>query len=69
MGVMLYRQGRGTRVWGKEYQTIVVNEEGVEVHKKDGWYCHPDEVKSGSDNQEKIKRPRKVRADTDADKD
>lgn len=69
MGVMLYRSGRGTRLWGREYQTIVVDEADVDDHKKDGWYSHPDDVKSVSDNQEKIKRPRKVRAETDADKD
>lgn len=69
MGVMLYKQGRGTRVWGKEYQTIIVDETDVDAHKKDGWHSHPDEVKGEGDSQEMTKRTRKPKAEDDADSD
>ncbi len=37
MGVMLYKQGRGTKVWGKEVQAKVVDDSDVEDHLADGW--------------------------------
>lgn len=44
MGVMLYKQGRGTKVWGKEVQAKVVDDGDVEDHLADGWVKHPNEV-------------------------
>ncbi|MBZ4768479.1 hypothetical protein HU131_24645, partial [Salmonella enterica subsp. enterica serovar Typhimurium] len=44
MGVMLYKQGRGTKVWGKEVQAKVVDDSDVEDHLADGWVKHPNEV-------------------------
>lgn len=31
MGVMLYKQGRGTKVWGKEVQAKVVDDSDVKI--------------------------------------
>lgn len=62
MGVMLYRQGKGTRVWGREYKTIVVRDDEVAECIKQGWYKHPDEVKA---EQEPVKRTRKTKAESD----
>lgn len=69
MGVMLYREGRGTRVWGREYKTIVVEASEVDAHLKDGWHSHPDEVKDEIVSKEPVKRTRKTKAESDADKD
>lgn len=69
MGVMLYKQGRGTRVWGKEYKAIVVEASEVDSYLKDGWHSHPDDVKGEETNKEPIKRTRKTKAESDADKD
>lgn len=44
MGVMLYKQGRGTKVWGKDVQVKVVDDGDVEDHLADGWVRHPNEV-------------------------
>lgn len=69
MGVMLYKQGRGTRVWGKEFKSIIVEEDAVSDHLKEGWHEHPDEVNGESVNQGRIKRTRKTKAESDADSD
>ncbi|ELY4440249.1 hypothetical protein SMZ43_003931 [Cronobacter dublinensis] len=45
MSTMLYREGRGTRVWGKELESKVVNDDEVKSHIDNGWFEHPDEVK------------------------
>ncbi|WP_234923241.1 hypothetical protein [Salmonella enterica] len=49
MGVMLYKQGRGTKVWGKEVQAKVVDDSDVEDHLDDGWVKHPNEVPETND--------------------
>lgn len=49
MGVMLYKQGRGTKVWGKEVQAKVVDDGDVEDHLADGWVKHPNEVPETND--------------------
>ncbi len=49
MGVMLYKQGRGTKVWGKEVQVKVVDDSDVEDHLADGWVRHPNEVPETND--------------------
>ncbi|EKS1846855.1 hypothetical protein QBD22_003814 [Cronobacter muytjensii] len=61
MSTMLYREGRGTRVWGKEYETKIVADEEVSKHLKEGWSEHPDDVKASSTNQ----RGRKPKAGSD----
>lgn len=44
MSVMLYKSGRGTKVWGKEYQTVVVRDDELSDYLSQGWKKHPDEV-------------------------
>lgn len=44
MGVMLYKQGRGAKVWGREMQSKVVNDGDLDDHLADGWFTHPNEV-------------------------
>ena len=44
MGVMLYKKGHGTKVWGKDLLTKVVSEGEVEEHLEDGWHEHPHDV-------------------------
>lgn len=65
MSVMLYKEGKGTRVWGKEYKTTVVDESLVKEHLSDGWHEHPGDVKSSDIEQKPIKRPRKTKAESD----
>lgn len=48
MSVMLYKQGRGTKVWGKDLQTKVVDEGDVEGHVSEGWFEHPADVPEDS---------------------
>jgi len=65
MGVMLYRHGKGTRVWGKEFKTVIVRDDEVAEHIKQGWYEHPDEVMAEKPEQGPIKRTRKPKAESD----
>lgn len=44
MSVMLYKSGRGTKVWGKELQSKVVVDDDVEELLAEGWYEHPGDV-------------------------
>lgn len=44
MGIMLYKQGHGKKVWGKEMQSKVVSDCDLEDHLADGWFMHPNEV-------------------------
>ncbi|MEM6162044.1 hypothetical protein AAH446_16085 [Erwinia sp. P6884] len=63
MGVMLYREGKGTRVWGKQYKTTVVSESDIASYLADGWCKHPDEVDAKPVETAKIKRTRKTSAE------
>lgn len=65
MSVMLYKEGKGTRVWGKEYKTTVVDESLVKEFLSDGWREHPGDVKSSDIEQTPIKRTRKTKAESD----
>lgn len=65
MSVMLYRHGKGTRVWGKEYKTVIVRDDEAAEHLKQGWHKHPDEVKAEKTEQEPVKRTRKNKAESD----
>jgi hypothetical protein len=65
MSVMLYRDGKGTRVWGKQYKTIAVDESLVKEYLSDGWHEHPDDVKPSEIEQKAIKRTRKTKAESD----
>jgi hypothetical protein len=65
MSVMLYKEGKGTRVWGKEYKTTVVDESLVKEHLSDGWLEHPGGVESSDVEQKPIKRTRKNKAESD----
>lgn len=62
MSVMLYKEGKGTRVWGKQYKTAVVSESDVASYLADGWHKHPDEVGAKPVETTKIKRTRKTSA-------
>lgn len=44
MGVMLYKQGCGMKVWGKEVQVKVVDDSDVEDYFDDGWVKYLNEV-------------------------
>ncbi|WP_072929942.1 hypothetical protein [Nissabacter archeti] len=65
MSVMLYKEGRGTRVWGKEYQTKVVSDSDVAEHLAAGWHKHPDDVAAAEVKAEPVKRTRKTKAESD----
>ncbi|HBI07866.1 MAG TPA: hypothetical protein DDY48_12215 [Erwinia persicina] len=65
MSVMLYKSGRGTKVWGKELQSKVVVDGDVEELLADGWYEHPGDVNSSDTEQKPIKRTRKTKAESD----
>lgn len=65
MSTMLYKQGLGTKVWGKEYKTIVVKDEDISEHLKDGWYKHPDEVPDTKAETKKNTRTRTNKAESD----
>ncbi|PNK64543.1 hypothetical protein A6J33_018025 [Pantoea sp. FDAARGOS_194] len=67
MSVMLYKEGKGTRVWGKEYQTVVVRDDELSDYKSKGWKEHPDEVKAKAAEDKPIKRTRRTNAE-EADK-
>lgn len=67
MSVMLYKEGKGTRVWGKQYKTVAVDETDVDSHLADGWCRHPDEVAAKKQEPTKIKRTRKTPAEDDAE--
>lgn len=64
MNVMLYKEGKGTRVWGKQYKTTVVSDSDVESHLADGWHKHPDDVSAKVIEPTKIKRTQKTSAET-----
>lgn len=67
MSLMLYKEGKGTRVWGKVYQTVIIrDDELAEFHAK-GWKSHPDEVAAKPDKDKPIKRIRRTHAE-EADK-
>ncbi|WP_312227555.1 hypothetical protein [Pseudescherichia sp.] len=63
MSTMLYKEGKGTRIWGKQYKTIVVKDDEVQEHLADGWHKHPDDVHAQKAEQTKIKRTRKTNAE------
>ena len=63
MSVMLYKEGKGTRVWGKEYQTVVVLDDELAGYKSKGWKEHPDEVKANPAEEKPIKRTRRTNAE------
>ncbi|MCK1966867.1 hypothetical protein MT962_000654 [Franconibacter sp. IITDAS19] len=63
MSVMLYKEGNGTRVWGKEYKTTIVPEHDVESMIAEGWHKHPDEVMSQKTEQTRIKRTRRTNSE------
>ena len=63
MSTMLYKEGRGTLIWGKQYKTIIVKDSDVESHLSDGWHKHPDDVHATKAEQPKIKRTRKTNAE------
>ncbi|WP_312212336.1 hypothetical protein [Pseudescherichia sp.] len=63
MSTMLYKEGKGTRVWGKQYNTIVVKDSDVDSHLAEGWHKHPDDVHAQKAEQPKIKRTRKTNAE------
>jgi len=67
MSVMLYKEGKGTRVWGKEYQTVVVRDDELAEYKAKGWKEHPDEVTAKPADDKPIKRTRRTTAE-EADK-
>lgn len=64
MSTMLYKEGKGTRAWGKQYKTIVVKDDEVQEHLADGWHKHPDDVHAPKAEQTKIKRTRKTNAES-----
>lgn len=63
MSVMLYKSGRGTKVWGKEYQTVVVRDDELEDYLHSGWKKHPDEVAAKPAEDKPIKRTRRTNAE------
>lgn len=65
MNVMLYREGVGTRIWGKQYKTMIVSEDDVASHLSDGWFKHPDEVRAKPVETAKVKRTRKANAEAE----
>jgi len=65
MSTMLYREGKGTQVWGKEFQTKVVKDEAIAEHLADGWHMHPDEVAAKKVEKEPNKRARKNKVESD----
>lgn len=67
MSVMLYKEGKGTRVWGKEYQTVIVRDDELASYKSKGWKEHPDEVNAKPVEEKPIKRTRRTNAE-EADK-
>lgn len=44
MNVMLYKAGSGTKIWGKQLQTKVVDASEINEHVEDGWFTHPSEI-------------------------
>ncbi|HCJ9394972.1 TPA: hypothetical protein NV922_001278 [Escherichia coli] len=63
MGVMLYKSGRGTKVWGKEYQTVVVRDDELSDYLSQGWKKHPDEVVAKTAEEKPAKRTRRTNAE------
>ncbi len=43
---MLYRLGQKVIIWGTPMDTIVVDGDEVQSYLDDGWFAHPDDVKS-----------------------
>lgn len=43
---MLYRLGSKEIIWGTPMDTVVVDWDDVESHLNDGWFLHPNDVKS-----------------------
>lgn len=62
MSVMLYKSGRGTKVWGREYQTVVVRDDELSDYLSQGWKKHPDEVAAKPAEEKPIKRTRRTNA-------
>lgn len=46
MNVMLYKEGRGTQVWGRQYKTVIVDDSDVDSFIADGWFKHPSDVEA-----------------------
>lgn len=63
MSVMLYREGNGTRVWGKEYQTVIVRDDELTEYRSKGWKDHPDDVAATPAEEKPIKRTRRTNAE------
>lgn len=63
MSVMLYKEGKGTRVWGKEYQTVIVRDDELADFRAKGWKDHPDEVSAKPAEDKPIKRTRRTPAE------
>jgi len=67
MSVMLYKSGHGTKVWGREYQTVVVRDDELSDYLSQGWKKHPGEVTAKAAEDKPIKRTRRTNAEA-ADK-
>lgn len=65
MSTMLYKQGTGTKVWGKKYQTVIVGDDEVSDYLKNGWHKHPDDVPEAKPETKKITRTRTTKAEND----
>lgn len=63
MSVMLYKEGKGTRVWGKEYQTVIVRDDELAEFRAKGWKDHPGEVTAKPAEGKAIKRTRRTPAE------
>ena len=63
MSTMLYKEGKGTRVWGKQYKTVVVKDDDVHEYLADGWHKHPHDIDAKKEEPAKIKRTRKTNAE------
>lgn len=42
--VMLYRDGKGTKVWGHDMETTIVEKSDLKKYLSEGWDLHPQDV-------------------------
>jgi len=56
MNVMLYKEGKGTQVWGKQLKTVIVDDSNVESYVSEGWHKHPDDIVAEKDLKPVVKK-------------
>ncbi|EAP1744250.1 TPA: hypothetical protein ACVEUB_002576 [Salmonella enterica] len=69
MKIAIYKPGGSVMVWGVMAQLKVIDPSELSEYVKDGWLDHPSKLLSSEVGDAKPRKGRKLKAESDADKD